>query len=222
MRMRPSLPPSLPRRNCSHEDVGHEAVAVRSWPSLVHQSCQERPGRKVGVEGRSGMSAPSEALEDTARLATEGSEESASEKKATLFKIGAVAQSTGVSERTLRYYEELGLVNPADHCPGASRLYSEADVERVRHIRRLQSLMGLNLEEIRDFIAAEDRLAELKAHYASAPPEAKRRDLEEALSTLESMRSQVASKLKRLSELEDELAQKAKRYREVLESQPQT
>jgi DNA-binding transcriptional MerR regulator len=168
------------------------------------------------------MTPPSNALEETGILSTEGFEESALEKKPTLLKIGAVAQSTGVSERTLRYYEELGLVNPADHCPGANRLYSEADVERIRHIRRLQSLMGLNLEEIRDFIAAEDRLAELKARYASAPPEVKRRDLEEALSTLESMRNQVASKLKRLSELEGELAQKAKRYRELLESQPET
>lgn len=162
--------------------------------------------QEAGPSG-SGGAAPSERT---------GQSEDAKPK---LLKIGAVAEATGVSERTLRYYEELGLVNPADHCPGANRLYSEADVDRVRHIRRLQSLMGLNLEEIKDFIAAEDRLAELKAHYASAPPEARKRDLEEALSTLEGMRNQVASKLKRLSELEDELAQKAKRYREVLESQ---
>ncbi|MGH9116231.1 MAG: MerR family transcriptional regulator, partial [Acidimicrobiales bacterium] len=66
---------------------------------------------------------------------------------AALLSIGRAAARLGVSERTLRYYEEIGLLSPAGHTPGRIRRYSEADMARVERIRELRDLMGFNLDE---------------------------------------------------------------------------
>src|SRR5437660_6702189 len=65
------------------------------------------------------------------------------------MRIGEVAAQLGVSPRTLRYYEELGLLRPSSKTAGGARRYSEAEVERLLRIRDLQELLGFNLEEIR-------------------------------------------------------------------------
>jgi MerR family transcriptional regulator, repressor of the yfmOP operon len=79
--------------------------------------------------------------------------------------IGEVAERVGVTTRTLRYYEELGLVTPSVRSAGGSRRYTEADTARVLRIRELQAVMGFNLEEIRELLHAGDRLDTLRAEY---------------------------------------------------------
>ena len=95
------------------------------------------------------MSAPAETL------ATPGRED--------LISIGAAAALSGVSERALRYYQELGLITPCGRTPGGLRRYSEEDLARVARIRELQTLLGLNLDEIAVVLRNDDRLAEIKA-----------------------------------------------------------
>ncbi len=129
--------------------------------------------------------------------------------------IGAVARLLGITPRTLRYYEELGLVTPSGHSPGGNRRYTELDVARVRRIRELQALMGFNLDEIRAILAAEDELERLRAEFRStSPPPRRRREMvEEALAINARVREQVADKLARVQQFLDELDAKAERYR---------
>ena len=79
------------------------------------------------------------------------------------FQIGEVADRTGVTQRTLRFYEERGLLKPPTRMEGGFRLYSEDDVQRVEQIRRLQNLLGLTLAEIKDMVEAEEVREELRA-----------------------------------------------------------
>ena len=69
-----------------------------------------------------------------------------------LLKIGDFARTADTNLRTLRYYEELGLLAPAKRSQGGFRYYRRTDVNRVRMIRDLQEL-GLHLDRIRDLIA---------------------------------------------------------------------
>lgn len=69
-----------------------------------------------------------------------------------LMQIGEVAEHTCLSLRTIRYYEEVGLVVPAARSQGGFRLYSQADVRRLLMVRRLKPL-DLSLEEIRQLLA---------------------------------------------------------------------
>jgi MerR family transcriptional regulator, repressor of the yfmOP operon len=81
------------------------------------------------------------------------------------LRIGEAAARAGVSVRTLRYYEELGLLAPSAHSPGGARRYAEEDLARLDRIRELKDLLGFNLDEVRIVLAAEDRLGSLKAAY---------------------------------------------------------
>lgn len=77
---------------------------------------------------------------------------------ATTMHIGAVAERTGLSLRTLRHYDEVGLLRPSGRTDGGFRLYTDADVERLLLIRRMKPL-GFSLEEMADLLAVTDRLA---------------------------------------------------------------
>ncbi|WP_225628246.1 MerR family transcriptional regulator [Streptomyces werraensis] len=74
-----------------------------------------------------------------------------------LMQIGEVAARTELSLRTIRHYEETGLVIPSARSQGGFRLYTETDVARLMVIRRMKPL-GFTLEQMRDLLDATDRL----------------------------------------------------------------
>lgn len=76
-----------------------------------------------------------------------------------LLQIGQVAEATALSLKTIRHYDEVGLVTPSERSPGGFRLYTSADVERLLVIRRMKPL-GFTLEQMRDLLAALDTLAD--------------------------------------------------------------
>ena len=78
---------------------------------------------------------------------------------ASQLQIGAVAERTGLSIRTLRHYDEVGLVTPSARTPGGFRLYTADDVARLTTIRRMKPL-GFTLEEMRTLLASLDALDE--------------------------------------------------------------
>jgi DNA-binding transcriptional MerR regulator len=67
---------------------------------------------------------------------------------AALLKIQEVAAETGLTPRSIRYYEEMGLLEPAGRSEGAYRLYDESDLERLRYIRELRDEAGFSLAQI--------------------------------------------------------------------------
>nr|WP_183658497.1 MerR family transcriptional regulator [Prauserella isguenensis] len=106
------------------------------------------------------------------------------------MQIGEVAERTGLSLRTIRYYEEVGLVVPSARSQGGFRLYNEPDVDRLLLIMRMKPL-GFQLDEMRELLAildaapgeqvpdgegrlrefaaiAEQRCAELRARLSNA------------------------------------------------------
>jgi DNA-binding transcriptional MerR regulator len=129
--------------------------------------------------------------------------------------IGQAAEQAGVTTRTLRYYEQLGLLTPAARSVGGARRYAPEDVERVARIRRLQELLGQDLEQIRRVLDAEDRLAELRAEWADATVTRREALLAEATELNNILRAQVRSRLAALEEFERELEETARRYRKV-------
>src|ERR671929_2249823 len=72
-----------------------------------------------------------------------------------LSRVGEVAERLGVSPRTIKYYEELGLVEPEARSPGGFRLYGEEDVLRLERILRMKGI-GYSLAAIRELLAVRD------------------------------------------------------------------
>ena len=79
------------------------------------------------------------------------------------YQIGEVADRTGVTQRTLRFYEEKGLLRPPERMDGGFRLYSTNDITRIGYIKQLQDLLGFTLSEIKDMVEAEDLLLQMSA-----------------------------------------------------------
>ncbi|WP_309063678.1 MerR family transcriptional regulator [Streptomyces sp.] len=86
------------------------------------------------------------------------------------MQIGEVAERTGLSLRTIRHYEEVGLVIPSARSKGGFRLYTETDVERLMVIRRMKPL-DFSLEEMRDLLEITDRLGD-----TAGPPAGEERE----------------------------------------------
>ncbi|BFH14456.1 hypothetical protein J6TS7_33250 [Paenibacillus dendritiformis] len=69
--------------------------------------------------------------------------------------IQEVTKTTGITVRTLRYYDQIGLLNPAGKTPGGHRLYSDDDLMRLKHIQFLKQT-GFRLQEIDEMLAIHD------------------------------------------------------------------
>jgi MerR family transcriptional regulator, repressor of the yfmOP operon len=137
-----------------------------------------------------------------------------------LRSIGAAAALAGVSERALRYYQELGLITPCARTPGGLRRYSEEDLARVARIRELQTLLGLNLDEIAVVLRNDDRLAEIKAVYHDEHTRVEERAhlAGECLVLLEQLRGTVETKRAALDSFLTDLDARIERVRAVASS----
>ncbi len=113
-----------------------------------------------------------------------------------LLGIGAAAQRLGVSERALRYYQQIGLIVPASRTPGGLRRYSDSDLARVERIVELKTLLGLNLDEISLVLRNEDRIAQIRLTYHDErTSEEERRQLtRECMALQEGLRATVQAK----------------------------
>jgi MerR family transcriptional regulator, heat shock protein HspR len=80
------------------------------------------------------------------------------------YMISVAAELVGMHPQTLRIYEAKGLVRPK-RTPGNTRLYSEADLDRLRLIQRLTTELGLNLAGVETVLRLEDELLRLRARF---------------------------------------------------------
>ena len=126
------------------------------------------------------------------------------------LRIGEVAELLGTTPRTIRYYEEIGLLPDAqDRQQGKHRCYTDGDVERVREIMRLRDLLGLTLEEVSALLEAEDARAELRREIRETEDPAEiKRILEQALGHIANQLELVRRRRRELEQLESELVTK--------------
>ena len=136
------------------------------------------------------------------------------ERERACLQIGEVAERTGVTQRTLRFYEEKGLLTPPTRMEGGFRLYSEDDVRRVEQIKQLQKLLGLPLAEIKELIEAEEIKSQIRAEYSrDADIEHKRRQLLAVMEVTEKQHVIIRQKVEQLQAMRDELEGKLETYR---------
>jgi MerR family copper efflux transcriptional regulator len=120
------------------------------------------------------------------------------------FRIGRLAQRTGLTVKAIRYYEARGLLPPAPRTPSGYRLYAEADVHRLEFIRNARAL-GLPLRQVRELTATA------RAHACAMTRPA-------LLGALEEQIARTARQIQRLTQLKREL----ERRRQGLAARPLT
>jgi DNA-binding transcriptional MerR regulator len=132
------------------------------------------------------------------------------------MKIGAVAEQVGTTPRTIRYYEEIGLLPGCnDRTAGSHRSYDEGDVERLRDALRLKELLGLSLDELKTLLEAEEARAALRDEWHTANPsvERKREILDESVGHLDRQLALVRRRRADIDRLEEELVARRRRVR---------
>jgi DNA-binding transcriptional MerR regulator len=131
------------------------------------------------------------------------------------LRIGDVAKQVGVTPRTIRYYEELGLLGSgSEREKGAHRTYAETDVARLQELIRLRDLLGLTLEELVELAEAEEARATLRGRWEEDPSDEERlRIVEEAIPHVERQVALLRGRQATLEELAGELEAKLARLR---------
>jgi DNA-binding transcriptional MerR regulator len=134
----------------------------------------------------------------------------------TPLRIGDVARLVGTTTRTIRYYEERGLLATGpERVSGQHRLYAPADVERLREIMRLKDLLGVSLEELTQLVEAEDARALLRREWHEQDPTTSRRRemLTEALGHIDAQLALVRRRHAEIKTLSSELETRRRRVK---------
>jgi DNA-binding transcriptional MerR regulator len=139
------------------------------------------------------------------------------------LRIGEVAKLAGTTPRTIRYYEEIGLLPAAGgREPGAHRTYAEGEVERLTELLRLKDLLGVSLEELKELVEAEDARATLRREWQGGveDPVRRRQILEESLGHIGHQLELVRHRREEISKLESELVARRRRVQTLLRKTP--
>ena len=133
-----------------------------------------------------------------------------------LYRIGEVAERVGVTARTIRYYEELGLLGGGSaRAKGSHRLYDDADVARLQELVRLRDLLGLSLEELVALTEAEEARAALRDRWEGSHTDAERAVIiDAAIPLVERQLELVRTRQESLGRFADELAEKLRSLRQ--------
>ena len=132
------------------------------------------------------------------------------------LRIGDVARLVGTTPRTIRYYEEIGLLPEAPaRASGKHRIYTAAEVERLREVMRLRDLLGVSLDELKTLLTAEEARAAVRAELRREDVDPRRRRdlLHEALGHIDRQLALVRRRAAELGRLQDELGETRKRVR---------
>jgi DNA-binding transcriptional MerR regulator len=127
------------------------------------------------------------------------------------LRIGEVARLVDTTPRTIRYYEEIGLLPPGrEREAGRHRLYSPADVERLREALRLRALLGVSLEGLKELLEAEEARGALRNEWHHGNPDDARRleILRQAVGHVEHQLELLAARRAEIARLERELSTK--------------
>jgi MerR family transcriptional regulator, repressor of the yfmOP operon len=127
------------------------------------------------------------------------------------LRIGEVAKRVGTTPRTIRYYEEIGILpSEGGRESGRHRLYGEREVQRLTDALRLKDLLGVSLDELRELLEAQDARAALREEWQQSEPDAERRRemLAESLRLIDRQLALVRRRRDQIAALEEELAGK--------------
>ncbi len=146
-------------------------------------------------------------------VAADEQQESRKTEEQLQYSIEQVSTRTGLTKRTLRYYEEVGLLPPTGRTEGNYRRYTEADVQRLERIKELRELLGFTLNDIREILQAEDERDQIKLAYKQeTDAEAKIAQLDRSDELIRKQLHLIEQKMSGLQQMQATLLEKLERH----------
>jgi MerR family transcriptional regulator, repressor of the yfmOP operon len=132
------------------------------------------------------------------------------------FTIEQVAAQTGLTKRTLRYYEEVGLLPPTGRTEGNYRRYTQDDIQRLVRIKDLRDLLDFSLADIRKILDAEEERQQIKVAYRQETDvAAKIAQLEQVDEIIQRQLELIEQKITGLTHMRSELQTKMEKHKRV-------
>ncbi|AKO93327.1 MULTISPECIES: MerR family transcriptional regulator [Priestia] len=122
------------------------------------------------------------------------------------FKIDDVAKQSGLTKRTIRYYEQIGLLPSPPRSKGGIRLYSQEHIDFLEKITNAKEVMGFSLQELQQFIKLSDILELRKADYRQVKGTSEQKEkLRKVVNTVEEQLELLVQKKENLLKVEENL-----------------
>lgn len=136
------------------------------------------------------------------------------------FKIGDVAKETGLTKRTIRYYEEIGLIKPPERSEKGTRLYTEENIEQLKKVIAAREVLGFSLQELHHFLTLKVTIESHRFEYRNAVnQDDKKQELQNIASNLRQQIDMLEQKRKKMLELKNELEQLEQRIQTILQEE---
>jgi MerR family transcriptional regulator, repressor of the yfmOP operon len=139
------------------------------------------------------------------------------EAQSPYLQIGEAADRSGLTQRTLRYYEEKGLLKPPSRMDGGFRLYSGEDIERIERIKELKDLLGFSLAEIKEMLEADDVRLQIRAEWRrDADAAEKAEQIRKAREVTQAQLALIDNKMAKMAEMRQTLVERLEKYDNAL------
>ncbi|MGN7396654.1 MerR family transcriptional regulator [Peribacillus frigoritolerans] len=133
------------------------------------------------------------------------------------FKIDDVAKQSGLTKRTIRYYEQIGLLPSPPRSEGGTRLYTQEHIDFLKKITNAKEVMGFSLHELQQFITLSDTLELRKADYRQVKGTSEQTEkLRKVVNTVEKQLNFLVQKKENLLKVEEELVSLRDRAKDAL------
>jgi len=136
-----------------------------------------------------------------------------------LYKIDDVAKACGLTKRTIRYYEEIGVMPSPQRTDGGTRLYSQDDIDYLKKVVRAKEVLGFSLQELHAYVATADALNEQRFDYQQTTEVKERIDkLTRMEATLDGQLQLLEQKLQSIHAVQQELEELRERVKSGIET----
>lgn len=134
------------------------------------------------------------------------------------MKIDEVSKRSGLSKRTIRYYEEIGIIPETLRSDGGFRLYTIKHIDRLKRITMAKDVLGLSLKELQEFLGLEDELENQRAEYRKVDDPKKRKEkLADILKTADKQITIIDQKIENIHSIKADLLDYKKRASKLMD-----
>lgn len=134
------------------------------------------------------------------------------------LKINEIAKQSGLSKRTIRYYEELGILPAPERSSGGTRLYQLEHVQFLKRITIAKEVLGFSLQELQHFLTIRDTLETQKIDFKKViDPRERMEKLVEIMESLDDQLDLLEGKIQKIISVQTELVTLKERTRSAME-----
>ncbi|MDF2724548.1 MAG: transcriptional regulator, MerR family [Paenibacillus sp.] len=145
---------------------------------------------------------------DTCRSETGNGFKTKEKEGICIYKIEDVAKMVGLTKRTLRYYEELGLLPPPSRSEGGFRLYTDSHVERLNNLKNAREVLGFSLQELLQFVTISEQFTNQRDEIKQTEnPELRLQKIEAIEQNVATQLALLDQKLEKITEMRAQIGQ---------------